>query len=310
MDRQFTVIGHLIALFTIALWGTTFISTKILLTAFHPVEILLFRFLIGTLILLVACPHRLRGTNPKQELCFAGAGFCGICLYYLLENIALSMTMASNVGVIVSVAPMFTALLLHWCGKREEPLHKAFFIGFAVAMAGISLISFTGTVQFNPVGDLLALLAALVWAIYSVLIKHINTFGFNTILTTRRVFLYGLFFMLPAVSAYEFSWDLTRFNNTIYLQNILFLGVGASAICFVTWNMAVMRLGALKTSLYIYLIPVITVLTANVILNEPITPLSALGTCLALTGLLISESTTLKISRKISPGRPHLCPRR
>ncbi len=291
MECRSTATGHLVAIFTILLWGTTFISTKILLTAFQPIEILLFRFLIGLLVLFIACPHRMKTTNPKQELFFAGAGFCGICLYYLLENIALTLTTASNVGVIVSVAPMFTAVLLYYCSRGEEPLHLPFFIGFAVAITGISIISFRETsLNINPIGDLLALLAALVWAVYSILIKKINTFGFNTILATRRIFIYGLFFMVPFICFYDFNWDLTRFANPLYLQNILFLGVGASALCFVTWNFAVMRLGAIKTSLYIYMIPVVTVLTSALILAESITPLSALGTSLTLAGLLISES--------------------
>ena len=294
MERQSTAVGHLVALFTILLWGTTFISTKVLLIAFQPVEILLLRFLIGLLVLLAACPHRLKGTTPKQELLFAGAGFCGICLYYLLENIALTLTMASNVGVIVSVAPMLTAILLHCCGQREEPLKPSFFIGFTLAIAGIFVMSCKGMIQFHPAGDLLALLAALVWACYSVLIKQIGTLGFNTILTTRRIFLYGLLFMMPAVYFCDFNWDLTRFANPVYLQNMLFLGIGASALCFVTWNIAVMRLGAVKTSLYIYMIPVITVLTAALALGETITPSSVLGTGLTLSGLVISESDTLK----------------
>lgn len=256
--------------------------------------------MIGVVVLFIACPHRLKKTTRLQEAFFAGAGFCGICLYYLLENIALSLTMASNVGVIVSVAPMLTAILLHWYGKREEPLHRSFFIGFATAMAGIALISFTGPVRLNPKGDLLALLAALVWAFYSLLIKHIGTFGFNTILATRRIFFYGLLFMIPAVCFCNFNWDLTRFANPLYLQNILFLGVGASAVCFVTWNMAVIRLGALKTSLYIYLIPVIAVFTAQLVLDEKITFSSTAGTGLTLAGLIISESNTFKKYKNIT----------
>lgn len=82
--------GHLAALLTIIIWGTTFISTKVLLVDFQPVEILFFRFLMGLLALLIIYPHRLKGTTRKQEMTFIAAGLCGICLYYLLENIALT----------------------------------------------------------------------------------------------------------------------------------------------------------------------------------------------------------------------------
>lgn len=103
--------GHLAAAFTVAVWGTTFIATKVLLTGFAPVEILLIRFVMGFFALLLVCPRLLRSTGAKQEITFAAAGLCGVCLYYLLENIALTQTLASNAGVIVSVSPFFTALL-------------------------------------------------------------------------------------------------------------------------------------------------------------------------------------------------------
>ncbi len=283
--------GHLSALLTILIWGTTFISTKVLLVDFQPVEILFFRFVMGLLALLVVYPHRMKGTTGKQELTFVFAGLCGVCLYYLLENIALTYTMASNVGVIISVAPFFTAILSHLFLKKDEKLRVNFFIGFVVAMAGIALISFNGTrLQLSPAGDLLALLAAFLWTCYSILTRKISSFGFNTILTTRRVFFYGILFMVPALFLFDFKLGLSRFANMAYLLNILFLGLGASALCFVTWNFAVKLLGAVKTSIYIYLVPVITVAASVLILREPFTWLTGMGTILTLAGLLLSES--------------------
>ena len=122
----------------------------------------------GLLALMIVYPHRLKGTTIKQESVFVAAGLCGVCLYYLLENIALTYTIASNVGVIISVAPFFTAILSHLFLKQDEKLRANFFIGFIVAMLGIGLISFNGaSLQLNPIGDLLALLAAFLWACYS-----------------------------------------------------------------------------------------------------------------------------------------------
>jgi drug/metabolite transporter (DMT)-like permease len=289
MEHKNTM-GHLAALLTVVIWGTTFISTKILLVDFQPVEILFFRFVLGLLALLLACPRPLKGTTAKQELTFAAAGLCGICLYYLLENIALTYTMASNVGVIISVAPFFTAILTHLAEKGEEKLRMHFFLGFAVAMVGIFLISFNGAkLELNPTGDLLALLAAFVWACYSVLTRKISGFGYPTILTTRRVFCYGIVFMLPALFLFDFQLELARFASPVYLFNILYLGLGASALCFVTWNFAVKVLGAVKTSLYIYMVPVITVVTSALILQEKITVLAGVGTILTLAGLVLSE---------------------
>ena len=285
-----TAKGHLAALLTVIIWGTTFISTKVLLADFQPIEILFFRFLMGLLALVIIYPRRLKQTGFRREIVFIAAGLCGVCLYYLLENIALTYTMASNVGVIISVAPFFTAILSHLFLKREEKLRANFFIGFFAAMFGIGLISFNGaSPQLNPIGDLLALLAAFLWACYSILTRKISDYGYNTILTTRRIFFYGLLFMIPALFLFDFKLDLSRFVNPVYLLNILFLGLGASALCFVTWNFAVKVLGAVKTSIYIYLVPVITVAASVLIIHEPFTWITGTGTVLTLAGLFISE---------------------
>ena len=282
--------GHLAALLTILIWGTTFISTKILLTDFQPVEILFFRFIMGYLVLLTAYPHHIKRLGGKQEITFAAAGFCGVCLYYLLENVSLTYTMASNVGVIISVAPFITAILAHLFMKSEERLQINFLIGFIVAMTGIILISFNGSqLKLNPVGDILAFAAAFVWACYSILTKRIGSFGLPVILTTRRTFFYGILFMIPTLFLFDFQLDMPRFTDMKNLLNILYLGIGASALCFVTWNYAVKILGAVKTSIYIYMVPVITVITSMVVLKETVTVLSVTGTILAVVGLFLSE---------------------
>ncbi|SDK61885.1 Permease of the drug/metabolite transporter (DMT) superfamily [Paenibacillus sp. OK060] len=288
--------GHLLALLTILIWGTTFISTKVLLIDFTPVEILFFRFVIGYVVLFLIYPRLMRITSLREEMLFIGAGLCGVTLYFLIENIALVYTLASNVGVIVSIAPFFTAVLAHFFLDGER-LQKRFIVGFAIALSGIILIGFNGSfiLQLNPLGDLLAFVAPAVWAIYSVLMRKIGELPYHTIGATRKVFFYGLLFMLPALFLFEFHFDLGRFANMTNLSNLLFLGLGASALCFVTWNRAVSLLGAVKTSVYIYLVPVITVVASALILHERITWITLLGALLTLLGSFISEK---KVHRK------------
>jgi drug/metabolite transporter (DMT)-like permease len=283
--------GHSAALMTIFVWGMTFISTKILLRDFTPVEILFFRFSLGFIALLLVYPRRLKTAGFTQEATFAGAGLCGVTLYFLFENIALIYSTASNVGVIVAVSPFFTAVLasVFLAGER---LTARFFIGFVAAITGLALISFNGSqvLRLNPLGDFLAMLAAAVWAVYSILTRKIGGYGYNTVQTTRRIFFYGLLFMLPALFFFDFRWDLWRFARPVNLLNILFLGFGASALCFATWSFAIARLGAIKTSVYIYIVPLVTVLTAMLVLDEKVTGLMAAGIGLTILGLLISES--------------------
>lgn len=288
-------LGHITAFMTIFIWGTTFISTKILLVDFAPIEILFVRFVIGFVMLLIACPKLLKKTTFKQEVVFMAAGLSGVCLYYLVENIALTYTSASNVGVIISISPFFTALLTTIFVKNEEKLHRNFFIGFGVSIIGICMLSFQGSqLKLNPLGDFLAVLAALLWACYAILTKKISHFGYSTILTTRRTFFYGILFMVPTLFVSDFHISMTKLVEPLYLFNFLFLGICASALCFVTWNVAVKILGAVQTSIYIYIVPVVTVVTSWLILGEKISLLSGIGILFTIFGLGISENMFLK----------------
>lgn len=292
MTQKPSSIGHLTALVTILIWGTTFVSTKLLLNTFTPVEILFIRFVIGYIALLLFYPKLLKIDNKQHEWLFMAAGISGITLYYLLENMALTFTTASNVGIIITIAPFFTALLASWLLTSEKKPQLTFYIGFLIALCGVILISHHSSriLELNPVGDLLAVLAAIAWAIYAILTRKISQLNYHPIQATRHTFFYGLLFMLPILLLMGIRFDTTDLITPVNRTNILFLGLGASALCFVTWNIAVKLLGAVKTSVYIYLAPLITVTTSVFILSEPLTPTLITGALLTLLGLWLSET--------------------
>lgn len=287
--RYDKLIGHIAALLTVIIWGITFISTKILLRHLSPFEILFSRFVLGWLALWLICPVWLGWTGKRQEALFALAGLTGVTLYFLLENIALTYTSAANVSVLVSVAPFFTGLCA-WKLMRGPCPGPNFFLGFLVAICGIILVSYNGALlHLNPLGDLLAILAALAWAFYSVIVKCLSNGERSALLITRRIFFYGIILMLPCL-----FWEQPNFGPEIFttpeiIFNLAFLGIGASAICFAVWTFCLAKLGAEAASAYIYLVPVITVITAAIILGETITPLCILGCCLTVAGLIFSE---------------------
>ena len=111
-------------------------------------------------------------------------------------------------------------------------------------MIGICLISFNGKeLELNPIGDILAVAAAFVWAVYSLLTLKISSYGLNTVGTTRKIFTYGILFMLPFLFVLDFNLDVQKVIKPEYVLNLIYLGLGASALCFVTWNYAVGVLG-------------------------------------------------------------------
>lgn len=284
-------LGHILALAVSVVWGTTYISTKVLLTAFHPVEILIFRFLLAWAVLFLCSPKPLRPTSLKGELPFLCCGLTGLTFYSILENYALQFSLASTVGLIIASAPMFTALMLWLCRRSRRP-GGAFFLGFFLAMAGIALISLAEGESFDcdPIGILLSLAAAVCWGGYGVCLEwaHADS-GLNDLQITRKIFFWGLLFTIPFIWINGLSLDLSRFISPVLLGNTLYLGIGASALCFLAWNKASALIGSIATNVYLYLMPVITVVASVLILQEPVTALTLAAIVLILSGLILSQ---------------------
>ena len=144
--------GHLLAIFTILVWGVTFSSTKLLLPDFAPTEILFIRFFIAYAFLSLLCvklhTQRIALTSLSNEILFILAGLSGGCLYFLAENVALLYTTASNASLLVAINPFFTGLLFAFVyGKK---LSRFFIIGFFVSFVGIFLVIFQGELNLQP----------------------------------------------------------------------------------------------------------------------------------------------------------------
>ena len=296
LNKKSNLFPHAMAMYNVIVWGTTFISTKVLLDSFEPLEILIYRFVIGYIALWCLKPQILKWQGIKKELAYFITGLSGVTIYFLGENISLTMTYTGNVSIIVSTAPLFTAICACLMTKTERPT-KYFWGGFVLAIAGIAMINIGGT-QIDAAhikGDLLALGAAAVWGVYSVVLKEHVGESVPVIVRTRRIFFYGLLTMIPCVLFMKPKFHPERLIWPVNAGNILFLGILATAGAYATWNYAVARLGVMKSSVYIYLIPVITIICSAVILNEKITIGGIMGCLLTMAGLFLSEKKTGKL---------------
>ena len=290
MTKKKEVMCHIFALFCVFVWGTTFISTKVLLDSFHPVVILLYRLIICVTLLFIIHPRIFKIYSFKHELLFIGAGASGVTFYFLFENMALSYTNASDVGIIVSAAPFFT-LIFCTIFLKTDRITLWFIIGFILAMSGVILISINGSnnLNANPIGYLLALLAMVMWGFYSVFVKKIGDLGYKGIGVTRKIMYYGLIFLIPFFFIFRCNFNFQAFTNPTNILNILFLGILASSVCFLLWNYSLSNIGAVKTSVYIYISPVITTIASVILLKEAINVFTIIGMILAILGLILSS---------------------
>lgn len=281
---------HFLAILTVIIWGTTFVSTKILIGhGLTPVEILLYRFLLAYIGIWFISPRKLLARNWPDELLFVGAGLCGGSLYFLAENTALGITLASNVSLIICTAPILTAFLSR-LSNRNEHLKTHLIYGSLLALAGVSLVVFNGSfiLQINPAGDLLTLLAAFMWALYGLILKRMNS-RYPTLFITRKVFFYGIVTLLPVLCFVPGISQMDILLHPIVISNLLFLGIIASLLCYIMWNTAVKELGVVQTTNYIYVVPLVTLLTSALVINETITAIALLGSLLILSGVYVAE---------------------
>lgn len=304
--------GYLLATVTVIIWGITFVCTKSLLQDFSALEILFFRFIIAYIGLWIMNPKSEK-IAKKDNLLFCFAGLSGVVLYQFSENIAINFTTASNVSVIVSICPLFTAIISQ-IFLKEKHITPFFILGFIISIIGVFFVSLNGNIQLkiNPKGDLLALFAGICWGFYSLFVSMINKKEYNLICSTRRIFFFAVIFMIPLMIIgnnisnitansdlinsmnvnLNFSENIQRFKNFLNVGNLLFLGLLASGFCFSAWNKACKLVGTVKISFGIYLIPVVTIIFAFFTLHEKISFMGLLGAILTITGLFISNIKT------------------
>lgn len=280
---------YLIAVFTVTIWGITFVSTKVLINnGLSPVEIMFYRFALAYVGLCFLSHDRLLAKNLKDELLFIAAGACGGSLYFVAENTALGITLASNVSLIICTSPILTAFLAFFL--KKEPLRARLISGSLIAFVGVALVVFNGrfVLNINPAGDLLTFFAALMWALYCIILKSLDA-RYTTLFITRKVFFYGVATLLPILPFSPIHFDTELLFRPLILFNLLFLSLVASMLCFILWNAVVKNLGAVKATNFIYIMPLITVLTSALIIDEPITVVSIIGALLIIGGVYIAE---------------------
>ncbi len=291
--------GHLLALFTMTVWGTTYISSKTLLgLGITPIGILLTRFILGYICLWIISPKLSMPKSYKLELFYFLSGAV-IALYYIAENYALVYTSAANVGLIISISPIITVFMSQ-IFLKSETLTTKHFIGVLLGLLGVFLVIYNGSTNFsmNILGDFIAVLAAFIWSVYSTMLKKLSLLvEDNVFIMTRKLFMYALMIFIILFFTVKIDYNVKYFFNSEVLVSIIYLSLFASALCFVSWNKAVFIIGPIKSSMYIYIVPIISLISAFLFLKEEMTIYSILGCIIIISALYMVNNAKPKESR-------------
>ena len=298
LDRssRSNLLYHLVAFITVAIWGTTFVSTKVLmLNELSPAHIFTLRFCIAYVLMLCFNHKRLFAQSWQDEVKMALLGITGGSLYFMCENEAMNYTTTTNTSLIVCSCPLFATLLVRLVYRQTSRINALQLAGSILAFAGMVIVVLNGrfVLHLSPIGDALAFMACISWAVYSLLMKSV-AIKYSAAFITRKVFFYGMVTILPY---YLFESEMPSLNVLARPQvigNLLFLGCLASMVCFLTWNWCIARLGAVKATNWVYFNPITTMLFASWVLGETITPYFLMGAACILAGMYVTERKTIE----------------
>ncbi|ACR78913.1 DMT family transporter [Kosmotoga olearia] len=243
---------------TAIIWGESYLFTKVAVESMPPMTLALFRFIVAVAVFIPVqikkgvCPKR----TTKQRFNIAMAGFFGVTLYFLFENYGLRLTSASDASLLVSSAPILTMILYDILHRKFDGLE---YLGSTIAFIGISIVIYGG--QFSEgssvLGNSLSFLAALSWAGYTYFFDKVKD---SSIATIVQLMVWGIVFITPfSIIEVFFLKDPVIFSVEA-VSGVLYLGILASALGYLMWGKGIHLWGGKAATLWVYTIPVFTIL--------------------------------------------------
>ncbi len=291
--------GIALAVSATVLWSGNYIVARGLHQQITPVSLAFVRWLTATLVLFPIALPQVKAQWPllkKHTGYLAITALLGVTLFNTFIYVAGQYSNAMNLAIIgTSAAPIFVLVLAHWLLK--EKAGRPQIVGTLFCVAGILLLISNGSwsrlSEFQlSLGDIWILAAALAFALYTIQVRK-KPRELSPLAFLFALFLLGTLFLLPAF-AVDSRDGLTFQWSTKLMLVFLYLGVGASVGAFLSWNLAIQKIGSARTSLFSNLIPVFSTIEAVLILKEESSWVVVVSMLLILFGLLLANYRQLK----------------
>jgi len=286
--------------FAVTVWGASFVATKVAVREASPVTVVWLRFAIGVAILGLATILRGQFALPDRREVgyFALLGFLGITFHQWLQSTGLVTAQATTTAWIVATTPIFMALL-GWLVLNEK-LGWRQGLGITVAVLGVLVVVSQGDLaslvrgHFGTRGDLLVMISAPNWAVFSILSRR----GLQRYPATRMMFFVMSFSWLFSSVLFVTGGGIGQLEKLTVdgWLGVGFLGVFCSGLAYIFWYDALKALPAAQAGAFLYLEPFVTLIVAALILHEPLLGVSLIGGAAILIGVWV-------VNQSANPGR-------
>lgn len=287
--KQTRALVILKVLFAVVVWGGSFIATKIALRDLAPLTVVWVRFGMGVLVLLAAVLARRQFKLPgRRDLAsFAFIGALGITFHQWLQSLGLQTAQATTSAWIMASTPAFMAVL-GWIFFKEK-LNALGVLGILLAAFGVMLVASRGDLralslgQLGAPGDLLILISAPNWAVFSALSRP-GLRRYPAALMMLFVMGFGWLFTTLLLLSGPGITDLANLTRGSW-QALLFLGLACSGLAYIFWYDGLQALSSAQVGAFLYIEPLVTVAAAGLLLAEPLYPAVLIGGAIILGGV-------------------------
>ncbi len=288
MEAKRRITAWTLGCVAVVVWGLSFVATRYAVREIPPLTLAFLRFLVALVVLWPWVRRSLRRIDPtraeRRDLFLMG--LFGVTLAFVFENLGLARTTAAHGSIIVATTPIATAAFEAARDRRlPGPVAIA---GLVLAMVGVLLIvGGDASGEAGLIGDLLMVGTVIVWVAYGFLTLRMSR-RFPVGAITNVAILWGVVTLAPLALAELAITGIPR-PSPGALAAVVALGVLCSALAYVAWNQALTVLGVTATNSLIYGIPVVAVIGAVWLLDEPLTVEIVIGGILVLAGLVAAN---------------------
>jgi len=296
--------GYCFVILAIINYSGNIVAARAMGDVMPPAMLNVYRWGLATLFVLPFClgpMWRERKMLQKYFVTVCALALLGISLFDLFLFIAGQTTPALNIALISTMSPLMTAVVARvFIGERNT---LAMYIGCVISMCGIAYLVTDGNLSeladlhFGK-GDIFVILTSLMSAIYNTTLKAVSDKISQTALL-GSMFVLGFLFLIP-IYFWEVgsSVEVVEFTSEIWTM-LVYLALGASALCYLFWNLAVVSIGATRITLFYYVIPLLSGVIAWMFLGEPVTNTQLQGSVMIFGGIILSMLS--KSSGKVKP---------